>query len=243
MSHLVDIMSKRYNVRHFSDQVPDKKIIDDILKKAHALTPHKNNLYYYRINVWGPEHSEEKRQVAISSVCSMDYRQYKNNPEKMLELEDIYDEWISPENKQKGYPKIKDITFNSQTLAPYLLVYTHNPYFRTSSQEQSKFAKSGEMDRIFYNKKTNSPEDIEWVIQASMHGITTAYLCAEYNLNASFCRCFFNSKYLPNNILLKQNSPKRNITFLLGIGYVNEDQKLSYNNKFKPLYEEIVEWK
>ena len=61
-----------------------------------------------------------------------------------------------------------------------------------------------------------------------MHGITTAYLCAEYNLNTSFCRCFFNSKYLPNNILLKQNSPKRNITFLLGIGYVNEDQKLSY---------------
>ena len=61
MSHITDIMKEaRHNIKWFSDEVPDKKLIDDILKQAHSLVPHKNNFYYYRIKVLGPEHQEEK---------------------------------------------------------------------------------------------------------------------------------------------------------------------------------------
>ena len=37
MSHITDIMKFRHNIKWFSDEVPDKKLIDDILKQAHSL--------------------------------------------------------------------------------------------------------------------------------------------------------------------------------------------------------------
>ena len=41
-----DILKKRSNISFFrEDKIPEKSLIDDILKKAHTLTPHKNNFY------------------------------------------------------------------------------------------------------------------------------------------------------------------------------------------------------
>ena len=134
-----------------------------------------------RDSVWGPEYEKEKRQVAISSVRSMDYRTYKNNPNKMKELEKIYDEWYENFKNNKILDKVKGIRFNYQVLAPYLLVYTHNI-------------------RDLNDNEDLHVMDVEWIVQASMHGITTAYLCAEKGLNASFCRCFFYSEFLDNKI-------------------------------------------
>ena len=59
MSSLTDIMKKRHNTQFFTDEVPEKSVVDNILQEAHKLTPHKNNFYRYKINVWGPEHIEE----------------------------------------------------------------------------------------------------------------------------------------------------------------------------------------
>ena len=42
-------------------QINVKELVDSILKKAHLLVPHKNNFWYYRVKVYGPEHKEEKR--------------------------------------------------------------------------------------------------------------------------------------------------------------------------------------
>ena len=61
MSYLIDIMKTRHNIQFFSDKIPNKDLIDDILKKAHLLVPHKNNFWYYKIRVYGPEHKKEKR--------------------------------------------------------------------------------------------------------------------------------------------------------------------------------------
>ena len=46
MSYLIDIMKTRHNIQFFSDKIPNKDLIDDILKKAHLLVPHKNNFWY-----------------------------------------------------------------------------------------------------------------------------------------------------------------------------------------------------
>ena len=57
-----EILKKRTNITFFrEDKIPEKKVIDDILNQAHSLTPHKNNFYRYKINVWGPEHEEQKK--------------------------------------------------------------------------------------------------------------------------------------------------------------------------------------
>ena len=48
-----DILKKRTNCSFFrEDKIPDKKIIDDILNKAHNLTPYKNNFIHYDIEVY-----------------------------------------------------------------------------------------------------------------------------------------------------------------------------------------------
>ena len=66
-----EILKKRTNITFFrEDKIPEKSIIDDILAKAHKFTPHKNNLYHYEIEVYGPEHTEEKKYTALATVCS-----------------------------------------------------------------------------------------------------------------------------------------------------------------------------
>ena len=72
-----------------------------------------------------------------------------------------------------------------------------------------------------------------------MHGITTAYMCAEKDLYASFCICYFYNKFLPND--MKREHEKT--AFMLGIGYRDDYKRYYPSFNLKALYEEIVEWK
>ena len=77
MSYLTDIMKKRKNIQFFKEEAPDKKVIDDILREAHDLIPHKNNFWHYKIRVYGPEHKEEKRRLAVSSLGGTKKDEYR----------------------------------------------------------------------------------------------------------------------------------------------------------------------
>ena len=46
MSYLLEIMNKRKNIQFFKKDAPSKHLIDNILKQAHNLMPHKNNSWY-----------------------------------------------------------------------------------------------------------------------------------------------------------------------------------------------------
>ena len=159
MSYLIDIMKTRHNIQFFSDKIPNKDLIDDILKKAHLLVPHKNNFWYYRVKVYGPEHKEEKRLIGMASVGGEGKDKFRGGDEEDIKrLGEIYDEWSSKENKKKGYPKIEGCNFNMQVTAPYLLVYTHQKEYLSKKQENSSYFKSGKQKEIFknqFNKKQN----------------------------------------------------------------------------------------
>ena len=80
-----DLLKKRNNVSFFSkDKIPEKKQIEEILEKAHAFTPHKNNFWHYDLHVYGPEHEESKRNLAKSSVCNVhkDHYRQENVPDE-----------------------------------------------------------------------------------------------------------------------------------------------------------------
>jgi len=52
MSELKNIMAFRENIAHFSqDRVPERSVIDQILKDAHNLVPVKNNQWNYYVDV------------------------------------------------------------------------------------------------------------------------------------------------------------------------------------------------
>ena len=156
----------------------------------------------------------------------------------MKRLGEIYDEWSSEENRKKGYPKIDGCNFNMQVTAPYLLVYTHQKNFMSKSQENASYYKSGKQKEIF-RKETNSNYRFDWVIQVSMHGISTAYICAENKLYASFCRCYFYNHLIHTDIL----RPDERTAFMLGIGYRDVNKPYFQSLVGKPEYDEIVEWK
>ena len=234
MSYLTDIMKKRQNIQFFKEDVPDKKVIDDILREAHDLIPHKNNFWHYKIRVYGPEHKEEKRLLAISSVGGTKKDEYRvtTDEQKIKELEDAYEEWMS-----KKVIGSNEYFFNAQVNAPYLLVYTHQERFLTQHQEESALYKKGFTDKIF--NRSDKKKGTDWKIQAGMHGITTAYMCAEKDLYASFCKCYFYNKFLPND--MKREHEKT--AFMLGIGYRDDYKRYYPSFNLKALYEEIVEWK
>lgn len=233
MSYLIDIMKKRQNIQFYKEDAPDKKVIDDILREAHDLIPHKNNFWHYKIRVYGPEHREEKRQLAISSVGGTRKDEYRasTDEQKIKELEDAYEKWMS-----KKVIGSNEYFFNAQVTAPYLLVYTHQERFLTKHQEESAYYQRGFTNKIF--KSSDKKKGTDWKIQAGMHGITTAYMCAEKDLHASFCKCYFYNKFLPND--MKRENEKT--AFMLGIGYKDEDLPYYPSFNLKALYEEIVEW-
>ena len=235
MSYLTDIMKKRKNILFFKEEAPDKKAIDDMLREAHDLIPHKNNFWHYKIRVYGPEHKEEKRLLAISSVGGTKKDEYRvsTDEQKIKELEDAYERWV---NRDPSLVK-SDYFFNAQLTAPYLLVYTHQDRFLTKHQEESAYYKEGFTDKIF--NRSAKTKGTDWQVQAAMHAITTAYMCAEKDLYASFCKCYFYNKFLPND--MKREHEKT--AFMLGIGYKDEDSPYYPSLNLKALYEEIVEWK
>lgn len=241
MSELKRLMKMRENITHFTSQAPDKQIIDQILRDAHDLIPVKNNMWNYQIDVWGPEHEEEKRLVALQTVTGPDKRIFAPGGQEEGNtklLEEIYEEWKKSRENQNNVERVnrkyKEFGFNDQVRAPYLLVYYQRPGYPTEKQKN-----------LGYNEKKIGYADRsqhQWMISASMHAYGTTLLSAEQGLYASFCKCYYHSYKNFNNILAPLKHGFSNVAFLLGIGY--RDEELPYfKNKIKASYEEIVNWK
>jgi nitroreductase len=231
----------RENITHFTQQAPDKKSIDQILKDAHDLIPVKNNMWNYQIDVWGPQHEDEKRLVALQTVTGEDKRMFATGGREEGNtklLEEIYEEWKKSRENQRNGEKIggkyKGFGFNDQVRAPYLLVYYQRPGYPTEKQKN-----------LGYNEKIISYSDRtqhQWMISAAMHAYGTTLLSAEQGLYASFCKCYYHSYKNFNNVLAPLKHGFSNVAFLLGIGYRDEEMPY-YKNKIKASYEEIVNWK
>jgi hypothetical protein len=254
MTILEDILKKRSNITFFrQDKVPSKEIIEEILKKTHSLTPHKNNFIQYEVEVYGPEYDEDKKYATLSTVCSdaKDMYRKSENPNDFVELEKIYEKWLwyhktkvkSYENKDfiKMREDLNKYHFNQQIRAPYLLVYskkTNN--IITNSQKESSYFKTGKLNKVF--NVDHLANNNMWLVQSGMHGIITSMLAVEKGLDASFCKCFFYNTHIHSNILRKAVKKSDNIAFTLGLGY--KDEKMMKYKSFvpKPKLDEIVKW-
>ena len=236
MSELKRLMRLRENITHFTSQAPNKTIIDQILRDAHELIPVKNNMWNYQIDVWGPEHEEEKRLVALQTVTGPDKRIFAHEGREEGNtklLEKIYEEW-KKSRVEKIDREYKEFGFNDQVRAPYLLVYYQRSGYPTEKQKNLGYNEK----KIGYADKSQH----QWMISAAMHAYGTTLLSAEQGLYASFCKCYYHSYKNFNNILAPLKHGFSNVAFLLGIGY--RDEELPYfKNKIKASYEEIVNWK
>lgn len=239
MTEMKKLMQFRENIHHFKKDDPGKDKIQQIMKDAHDLVPVKNNMWAYNIDIYGPEHEEEKELVAIQTVTGYDKRAFADFP--FEQQKDIYRKWKvqretmredpSWENRQKS-AKQQGFGFNEQVTAPYLLVYYQVPGYPTEKQQAKKYK------RLLIDYKDND----DWVISASMHGYGTTLLAAEQGLHASFCKCFYYSHEHFTNILSPLRHGWKNVAFLLGIGYKDGEMPY-YKNPLKADIDEIVTWK
>jgi hypothetical protein len=241
MSELKRLMTFRENITHFTDQAPDRTVIDQILRDAHELVPVKNNMWNYHIDVYGPEHDVEKKQVAMQTITGYNKSKFAPGNEShddVDQLSELYDGWkknreiLRQDPKQGGIYKYHGYSFNDQVRAPYLLVYYQRPGTPTEKQ----------MEKGYRKHLINYSDNSQWMISASMHGYGTTLLCAEQKLYASFCKCYYRSYVNFTNILAPLKHGFENVAFLLGIGY-RDNELPYYKNVSKPDYGEIVNWK
>ena len=105
----------------FSSKIPNHDEIIETMTKAHYLTPIKNGVYDYKIDVWGPKFEKEKHELAVSTVKGgnmFKYREKHGDKQSMENLKLLYKKYL------KIWPEAVDgVRFNLQVLAPYLLVY------------------------------------------------------------------------------------------------------------------------
>ena len=70
-----------------------------------------------------------------------------------------------------------------------------------------------------------------------MHSMVTTLLALEQGLDVSFCKCYFYNENIHSDILKKQG-----LTFLLGIGYRDENKRHYKSMVRKPDLDEVVKW-
>ena len=230
-SYLKQIMAFRTNTPDFNDKVPEKELIQEILKSAHELVPVKNDLYDYRIEVWGPEHSKEKRELMLSSYVGENYKFYR---QFMNRSEDTYKELEEMEFEDDLMDRTR---FNHQLEAPYLLVYYKE--FNVAPTPSQVYKADPKFKYLNYNNK--SPQ---WLISASMHAFGTTLLCAEKGLHAAFCRCYPRKPKGDNGPILHplDDTNKYYMALMLSIGYRHQTDLTRYRFSTKPKIEEIVTW-
>lgn len=244
MSELKKLMKFRENIHHFKKDDPGRDRIDQILRDAHDLIPHKNNMWAYNIDVYGPEHAAEKEIVAMQTISGYEKRNFAPGGKDhgdIDKLKHIYHGWKagretlrkdpSRENRSK-VAKYQGYSFNEQVTAPYLLVYYQVPGYPTDKQ----------MSKGYKRLQIDYKDNEQWMIAASMHSYGTTLLAAEQGLHASFCKCYYFDFEHFTNILSPLRKGFKNVAFLLGIGH--RDDELPYYKNFNvPDYEEIVSWK
>ena len=126
------------------------KMYQQILKDAHDLIPVKNNMWAYSIDVYGPEHADEKQSVALQTVTGYAKRDFAPGGVEhgnIGKLQELYDGWKEQREKYKkdgnksAVAKYKGFGFNDQVTAPYLLVYRQKPGYPTDKQLKKGYRK------------------------------------------------------------------------------------------------------
>ena len=238
-----DLLKKRRNISFFKqDRIPDVALIQQILEKAKELTPHKNNFWHYEIDVYGPEHSAQKKKLAMSTVCGKhknDHNRWSNMTLEMArELETRYDDWLAYHygDKTKQYIKDDSWHFNNQVTAPYLLAYYPATQKMRESQKQGKYWESGKLQQTF--DKVEKIHKDQFNQQAGMNAMVTTMLAVEKGLDVSFCKCYFYEPAIHNDITVKPG-----LAFVVGIGYGDYDRFNYKSWVVKPTFDEVIKWR
>ena len=122
---ILNLLNRRQHVFLYDEEnIPEKKLIEDLLWKAWKVTPSKNSFMPYHCNVLGPDKVNEKHSIWQKSMIN----------KKQINEKEIKD------HKEDGYNPY----FKHLSSSPYLLVFTQrvckpNAYYQRSIDEGDYF--------------------------------------------------------------------------------------------------------
>lgn len=235
-----DALKNRYQTACFKQDIaPDISEIIEILKISLETTPVFGLDYHHSVKVFGPEYAEDKRRVCWQTVENSEYRRMfdmrKENQPNISILDEELDnflEIIKTKNlKDNSYIPVSEdeLTFNTQVMAPYLLVFKFDP------------------DRYIHKDKV---EDIKSkkikALQSSMaHALSISIIAQHYGIDSGFCGCFFMNEHNKNEIFYDDD----NVWLFIGLGYKEDWCHTSIGSKNykerqseKPLISDLVDW-
>lgn len=243
-----DTFRFRRNITFFDQtRSPEKSTIEEILANAYDHVPVLQLVYPFKVDIYGPEYREEKKQLCIRSVCGPQQHDYRPGGRYFGQwdrLEEIFNEWeemcIGPTG---GRNKLhQGVFFNYQIMAPYLLVYKPQLVEPTQSQ----------LDKGFIDPRGGLDADRKLIghkwIGVSMHSYGVALCSADRQLHASFTKNWIELENQDDNPLLMRREHEDKffrVPFYLGIGYQDErfDYRGDSNKGIKPDFSEIHQWK
>ena len=215
----------RYSCSYFKqDVVPDKKLIEKIIEESLKVTPVFSNLWHHEVEIYGPEFFEEKKKMAIQGVENVHLRKMfdkRNDGIAGIDfLRDYLEDFIEyvEEGKAKKFgfrgenkENNKDVfvPFNTQLMAPYLLVFKVKPYHFGYKDREGRTANYPEDKRGLREKGFQS---------AMAQSYAISIIAAHYNIQASFCGCFIISDENVNEIFYND----RNVIKFVGLGYAHD---------------------
>ena len=252
-----NLLERRTNFRRFQqDKYPSREKIEEIVQEAINVAPCHSDVFGFRIEIWGPEHAEEKKILMYTGVTPA-----KHNAKHYLrEKRGTYEEWMED---MVEYHKTDPDMFNTQVQAPYLVVLIEN------WQDESDW----------WNKKHQKYRDWRHIKAAGTFMYALALVANRHELDASFVtRQMLNSEDAnvghPSNIVkgFSMNGYPKILT-LMGLGYYDfspvpgektytnpdEDGWITHRNggrynihtrkrdgeykKFKPSAKDMISWK
>ena len=166
-------MSRRFNHRVFKkDKIPSKELINKILQDSINFVPVKNEAYNFKLEAWGPEHEDEKKELAIATIAKRDFmflpgmHSEESWYKKATELYD-YEE----ENDGRPICGRRNSYFNNQVRAPYVISVVMQPNMWNPKNEPNAWP----------------------LLDSFMAGMFTygvSIVANEYGIDCSFCSCF-----------------------------------------------------
>jgi|TARA_B110000908_G_scaffold111104_1_gene130326 hypothetical protein len=218
MTTNIDAIKNRRQIKYFTDKIPDKVIIKEILSDTVKYAPVKNNMWNFKLEVYGPEWAEEKQKMVLNTICTTPL--FPLPEDSVSTVYKAYKE----QGIKNGYGLKYDKNihrFNDQVTAPYLIAI--------------------KLSKNTYNLQNESQDVLDVAVMAGCIGATLSYLTQEKNLGGGFCQCFMGSDKLglEKNFIANEKS---DFLFTYSIGYPDKNLYVRDPWPLKPNVNDVVEW-
>jgi len=179
MRYAYDIIKRRKHVLRYDmlpEEMPKKELIEQILKDAHDLTPSKQNVMPYNVNVLGPNKFEEK-QIVYNQVIK---NHYKMEDDALAE---------GKLDKETYWKKINPYYYHIKE-NPYLLVISQRLHKNVNEYYKKEVVMGHYMEQCD-NDRVKKGSDIDAVaVEVGLFAANLTACAMEYEVDVSYTICF-----------------------------------------------------